>query len=48
MRRRYDWEVKKKVVGLMASGRSVASLDESFGVSAAQIYDWKSKYGPTP
>lgn len=46
-RRRYDAEFKKNVVGLMASGRSAASLAESFGVSTAQIYNWKSKYGTT-
>jgi transposase len=46
-RKRYDTEFKKEVVRLIDQGRSVKSLSESFELTPAQIYNWRSKYGST-
>jgi transposase len=41
-RRRYDAEFKKNILKMMADGRSVSSLSQSFGVSEGLLYRWKS------
>ena len=38
---RYPPEFRRKVLGLLAAGRSVASLSADLGVSDQTIYNWR-------
>ena len=40
MPKRYPSEFRRKVLDLVAAGRSVASVAENLGVSAQTIYNW--------
>ena len=39
----YPPEFRRKVLDLLAAGRSVASLAEDLGVSAQAIYNWRKQ-----
>jgi len=39
----YPSEFRRKVLDLLAAGRSVASLADDLGVSAQAIYDWRKQ-----
>ncbi len=41
MPKRYPSEFRRRVLDLVASGRSVASVAEDLGVSAQTIYNWR-------
>lgn len=41
MPKRYPSEFRRRVLDLVASGRSVASVAEDLGVSAETIYTWR-------
>ncbi|MGF1618686.1 MAG: transposase [Acidimicrobiia bacterium] len=41
MPRRYPSEFRRRVLDLVAAGRSVASVAEDLGVSAQTIYTWR-------
>ena len=45
--RRYDAEFKANILRLHAQGRSVADLEEAFGVHHTVIYRWKKKAAKT-
>lgn len=39
----YSPEFRRKVLDLLAAGRSVASLADDLGVSAQTIYNWRKQ-----
>lgn len=41
MPKRYPSEFRRRVLDLVAAGRSVASVAEDLGVSAQTIYNWR-------
>ena len=41
MPKRYPSEFRRRVLDLIAAGRSVASVAEDLGVSAQTIYNWR-------
>ena len=41
MPKRYPSEFRRRVLDLVAAGRSVASVAEDMGVSAQTIYNWR-------
>ena len=43
MPKRYPSEFRRRVLDLVAAGRSVASVADDLGVSAQTIYNWRSQ-----
>ena len=44
---RYPSEFRRRVLDLLATGRSVASLSEDLGVSDQTIYNWRRQVNRT-